>query len=946
MKFIFVIDYCNFFLVIFGSIKTLFFLTNICRMPLKNFLCSLVVIVFGQYLLAQQTKIVYLSGTDKDHTKLWDFMVTKGRKNGEWSKIPVPSNWEFQGFGSYNYFRDENNPEEQGLYKLNFSSPDLNGGKQVFLVFEGSMTETEVKINGQSAGEKHQGGFYRFKYNITQLLKPGDNLLEATVSKRSENASINNAERKADFWLFGGIYRPVYLEIVPASFIERVAIDAKANGSFVAQVYTQGIKKGQVIEAQVQELTGRPVGKPFTVAASDTNVLKTLISGIRVWNQEHPNLYQVVFSLKEGGKTVHTMKQRFGFRTVEFRPRDGFYVNGTRIFFKGVCRHSGWPESGRALSRDVHLLDIGLMKEMNMNAVRMSHYPPDQEFLDLCDSLGLFVIDELTGWQGAYDTTVGRKLVKEMVVRDVNHPSVIIWSNGNEGGWNRGIDGDYHWYDPQKRFVMHAWERFNGTDTKHYPDFNYVTNTSLYTDDVFYPTEFMHGLFDGGHGAGLDDFWTAMKKHRYFAGGFLWALFDEGIVRADRHDSIDVAGNRAPDGIVGPHREKEGSFYTIKEIWSPVIVHTNYIPAIFDGKIEIENNYLFTNLNQCQFEWKLASLPGPDEQKTSSKIIARKKVAAPPLAPGEKGFLHLSLPTNAKADVLLLTAYDWNKKEIFTWSWPLIQPEEITKPGTNTQTTALKVSEQQKFLSLVVDGITYTFDKNSGYLQQVVNGAKEISLTGGPALANGNTSLSEFKHFEKDSAHVVSVSYSGDNKLNVTWTFKSGQLPRLDYNYTIKGAVDFMGITFNYPEEKIKGMKWLGRGPYRVWKNRLKGLQWGVWEKAYNNTITGESWNYPEFKGWHSDIYWVKLQNQENDFTVYVNDPNTFLYMLKPERPKAAPNNYTDPPFPDASIGFMQGISAIGTKFQPAEVMGPQSQKNMQLNYTPISGTLWFDFKK
>ena len=141
-------------------------------------------------------------------------------------------------------------------------------------------------------------------------------------------------------------------------------------------------------------------------------------------------------------------------------------------------------------------------------------------------------------------------------------------------------------------------------------------------------------------------------------------------------------------------------------------------------------------------------------------------------------------------------------------------------------------------------------------------------------------------------------------------------------------------------------MKWLGRGPYRVWKNRLKGLQWGVWEKAYNNTITGESWNYPEFKGWHSDIYWVKLQNQENDFTVYVNDPNTFLYMLKPERPKAAPNNYTDPPFPDASIGFMQGISAIGTKFQPAEVMGPQSQKNMQLNYTPISGTLWFDFKK
>lgn len=887
-----------------------------------------------------------MSGTDKDHTKLWDFMVTKGRKNGEWSKIPVPSNWELQGFGSFNYFRDEVNPDEQGLYKLSFPSPGLSNGKTVFLVFEGSMTDTEVKINGQSAGEKHQGGFYRFKYDITSLLKQGDNLLEVTVSKRSTNASVNNAERKADFWLFGGIYRPVYLEIVPAGFIDRIAIDAKADGSFGMQVFSKGITKGQAIEAQVQDLNGKPVGKPFVVNAADSAYLQNQFTAIRPWNQEHPNLYQVAVSLKEGAKTIHTIKQRFGFRTIEFRARDGFYVNGTRIFFKAVCRHSEWPESGRALSREIHLMDIGLMKEMNMNAVRMSHYPPDQEFLDICDSLGLFVIDELTGWQGAYDTTVGRKLVKEMVLRDVNHPSIIIWSNGNEGGWNRAIDGDYHWYDPQKRFVMHAWERFNGTDTKHYPDFNYVTNTSLYTDDVFYPTEFMHGLFDGGHGAALEDFWTAMRKHRYFSGGFLWALHDEGVRRADKNDSIDVAGNRAPDGIVGPHREKEGSFYTIKEIWSPVVVHTTYIPKSFTGKIEIENQYIFTNLNQCSFEWRLLSLPGARDKETAGKIRSKGTLAGPSLAPGEKGFLNLPLASKLQGDVLQLTAYDWNKKELFTWSWPLIQPEDVKKPKTETAgLAAVQVSEQQKFFSVMADGIRYTFDKNSGYLQEVVNKDKTISLAGGPALANGNTNLSEFKHYEQGSAHVIECIDTGMNKMTVKWIFQSGELPRMDYSYSVKGAVDFMGITFMYPEEKIKGVKWLGRGPYHVWKNRLKGLQWGVWEKAYNNTVTGESWDYPEFKGWHSEVYWARLHTTENDFTIYSSEPNSFLELLKPGRAKAAPNNYTDPPFPEGNIGIMQGISAIGTKFQPAEAMGPQSQKNMQLNYTPITGTLWFDFR-
>src|ERR1700685_1519765 len=212
-------------------------------------------------LHAQTTQIVYVSGTDKAHTVNWDFFINTGQKSGSWNKIPVPSNWELQGFGTYNYFQDTKNPEEQGLYTYHFSADAAWSKKKVFIVFEGAMTDTKVMINGQLAGPVHQGGYYRFKYDISDLLRTGDNLLEVAVSKKSANASINLAERRADFWQFGGIYRPVYLEIVPANYIDHIAIDAKADGRMKVDVYAPNIKNGNWITAQLKTLEGREIGK-------------------------------------------------------------------------------------------------------------------------------------------------------------------------------------------------------------------------------------------------------------------------------------------------------------------------------------------------------------------------------------------------------------------------------------------------------------------------------------------------------------------------------------------------------------------------------------------------------------------------------------------------------------------------------------------------------------
>jgi len=222
---------------------------------------------------------------------------------------------------------------------------------------------------------------------------------------------------------------------------------------------------------------------------------------------------------------------------------------------------------------------------------------------------------------------------------------------------------------------------------------------------------------------------------------------------------------------------------------------------------------------------------------------------------------------------------------------------------------------------------------------------KTISLDKGPVLAGIDLSLKSFNHYQQGAQYIVQCKYTGDKGwLNVKWVFAPGAPANLQYQYSQKGDADFMGITFNYPEEKVTGMKWLGRGPYHVWKNRLKGLQLGVWHKDYNNSITGQTWQYPEFKGYHSELYWVVIENKESPFRVYTDDENIFLQMLKPdhsryERPQLKP------PFPDGSIGFLNGISAMGTKFLTPAELGPQSQKNKQLNYKPIGGSLWFDFR-
>ncbi|MGY3091315.1 hypothetical protein ACVWYF_004381 [Hymenobacter sp. UYAg731] len=902
--------------------------------------------------MGQPTQVQYLSGRGNDDPVKWDFRCTRGRNSGKWTKIGVPSNWEAQGFGTYSYGFAKEDPEEAGLYRRTFSVPAAWQQKRVFLVFDGSMTDTEVKVNGQLAGPIHQGSFYRFRYDITPLVKAGrPNKLEVTVHKVSANATVNEAERTADFWVFGGIFRPVFLEAYPQEHLERLALDARADGSLRVDAYVAGVQAATTVQAQVKTLAGQPVSTPITAAIMPGSAVVRLqgqFPNPALWSPEFPNLYRVEVTLKNGATTLHSVTETFGFRTVELRPRDGFFVNGQRIRFRGVNRGSFWPTSGRTTSRRISELDANLIKDMNMNAVRMSHYPPDEHFLQVCDSLGLLVIDELTGWQyPPYDTEVGHKLVKEMLFRDVNHPSIVLWANGNEGGFNYDLLPDYPKYDPQNRPVIQPWMNINGMNTSHYIGYDYGLNTFFNGPDVFFPTEFLHGLYDGGHGAGLDDFWNLMRSRPTSAGGFLWDFCDQAVVRLDRKNALDTNGNSAADGILGPYREKEGSFFTIKEVWAPIFFPKRYLTPQFDGKLAVENRFDFTNLSQCTFRWKLKKFNSFSPADTATIVGT---APATDVLPQASGTLTLSLPTGWQTyDVLYLTARDLYGREVFTWSWPISRPEQVAQRLVTKGTGPIAVREDAEQLTLEASGVEITLDKKTGLLKSVRNAKKAISLANGPVLLESDAQFQGLRHTDTLGTHVIEARYTGKDRFQVRWTmYPSGWL-ELRYQYQQGGAHELLGVTFTYPEAQVTGMQLLANGPYRVWKSRLKGTTLNSWNKTYNNTVTGETWLYPEFKGYYANFYGARLHTREADFTVLSGSENLFLHMLNPAVPNGAARTNSTAAFPVAGgISFLHGISAIGTKTQKAETLGPQSQLNIVTangHTDDQRGILYFDFR-
>lgn len=923
--------------------------------------------LFVSGVTAQETERQYLSGHGCDDMVEWDFLCSDGRNSGKWTKIGVPSCWELQGFGTYQYgmrFYGKATPEgiadEVGKYKHEFTLPKAWEGRQIELVLEAVFTEARVTINGRKAGNgTYQGGFARHTINVSDRVFFGQkkNRLEIEVLKESTNPQVNLAERRADYWNFGGIWRPVFIVSKPAQNIQRVAVNAKGDGHFMADVYLNRAIPNSSVSVELIDAKGAKVATSpaFTISSDEAKVDFTA-KNIKPWNAEQPNLYTAVFTLKDAqGKTLHKERQRFGFRTIEYRhsydntgkQEDGVFINGKKVIFKGVNRHSFRPETGRTLSKQKNIEDVLLIKSMNMNAVRLSHYPADPEFLDACDSLGLYVECEQPGWHWAHETITGSQIVEEMVTRDVNHPSIIFWSNGNEGGFNYELEPVFTHLDPQQRVVLYPWANRNGFETKHYRSWG-ETAEYMRQKEIFMPTEFLHGLYDGGHGAGLKDYWELMLSNPRCAGGFLWDLMDQGVVRTDMNNIVDCMGNFGADGIVGPHMEKEGSYYTIREVWSPIQVEMK------EGQLAIKNCYNFTNLKDCRFTYQYLQMPAYGQSQV--KTISEGVLKVPATEPFETTIINTP---KGQGDVLQVTATDPKGQEVYTWNFQTAT-EQVKHPSDGTDA---QMSETASLLTITSAGKTYTFSKENGRLMSVKTGNRAIAFGNGPRFVAAKRSDRSddgfYNHDDKQAEKkktqyteyadqgafasfdfnegTLTVNYRHGSLQQVRWKFCADGEVMLEADYTFNGVVDLLGICFDYPEQQVRSKQWVGRGPYRVWQNRLQGPQYGYWKTDYNDPIPGESFEYPEFKGYFADVQWLQIETTEGKIGICQPSDYVGIYTPRDGRDHIL---YT---LPETGIALLKAIPAVRNKVNTTDLNGPSAQPYWAKGNNNITATLMFE---
>jgi beta-galactosidase len=576
--------------------------------------------------------------------------------------IPVPANWELQGFAEPHYV---NGTEEEGFYLHTFAVPQTAEGRRALLRFGGVWQSAEVWLNGRLLG-RHDSGFTAFAFDVTAALKPGaDNRLAVRVRQRTPSFKFD----ANDDWALAGIYRSVWLEFTPKDlYLENVEVVTQFDPDFRdadlrLRVFVMRNEKGDYyvpsppfeVRAVLSRTDGTEVQRE-TVTATIVNghngrdVPMTLrVRRPAPWTAETPNLYDVRVELMRNGQVVHAWRDRIGFREVS-TAGGVLRINGQAVKLRGVCRHDLNAEVGRATRPQDWEQDIRLMKAANINAVRTAHYPPAEGFVRLCDALGLYVLEEIPygfGGDRMNDPlyTEGAYLrVHETVARDRNRPSVIIWDLGNEDPFTalhlatlRALKG----LDPTRPVLMpfHSEEDMPPEIdilAPHYRKAAEYDQLAAAARRPIVTTEYTHALGTDAFG-GLQERWDALTRHPAGAGGMIWLWADQGIRRpikgrpvlpewADRTkvtregselvrhkdagpDAIlDAHGNYGTDGIVDADRKPQTDYWETKGVYAPVRVLVDRLPmAPGQGSIAIplRNDFDFLDLSTVGVSWKL-----------------------------------------------------------------------------------------------------------------------------------------------------------------------------------------------------------------------------------------------------------------------------------------------------------------------------------------------------
>jgi len=888
----------------------------------------------------------------------WDFKFFESPKlvekdffksNSDWDQIEVPSNWQLKGHGKPIYTNWKHpfttlggkvpaKANETGVYRRSFDIPNKWDQKEIFLHFAGVQSAFYLWVNGKEVGYS-EGSMTPAEFNITKYLKKGENQLAVKVIRWSTGSYLEDQ----DFWRLSGIFRDVFLYSTPKVsirdyFAKTSLINSYKEGKLDLSVSIKNydsLKKDYLLEATLFDERGSVIyqkEKSFNSPASGEEInlnFSETFKNIKAWSAEKPNLYQLSISLKKDGKVTMAVASKIGFRTAEIK-NGQFLVNGIPVLIKGVNRHDFDHKNGRVVSRETMLKDILLMKQHNFNAVRFSHYPTDPYFNRLCDEYGLYVMDEANIeshhlWMTLRFPAVRKKFKKafidrgvSMVERDKNHPSIVMWSLGNETGWGNNFN-----------YMAKAMRKIDNTRPINYegknlylmslpPHFDFISNMYAGIEDMIKLTkkdptrpviliEYAHAM--GNSTGNFNKYWDVIEDPKYprIQGGFIWDWVDQGIEATSKDnkkyylyggdfDDTPNDSNFCINGLVMADRTPSPAMLEVKKIHE--FIDVNPI-NVLQGDFTLKNKYHFSSLDFVKLDWTLYE----DDKVLENGKIRDLKVAAlsftqlnipftlPENKPGKEYWLNLSFKLKEKNS--------WAPKnfEVAKAQFKLpFKKEALAKKDLDL--APLRLSDNQDEIEIKIGDSSITFNKKNAALKQYNFHGKDllkrelllniwrapIDNDQGSSYGKGGMYIASWNKYDLGNLNQVANFHKVINLKDGKKIIFKGELigkKRMKFpfelTYFISRAGDVnvdvklgnpkrrkfksiprVGINLVVPEE-MDNFNWYGRGPHQSYQDKKESAFVGI----YKNKVIDNYWPYvrPQENGNKTEVRWASLTN-------------------------------------------------------------------------------------
>ncbi len=907
----------------------------------------------------------------------WDFRYSKNLAEApadfyqsrvkNWDQIEVPSNWEMKGYDIPIYasavypFRPVSPPyvpkdyNGVGCYQRTFTVPENWNEMNITLHFGGVSSAFQVWVNGEFLGYA-EDSCLPSEFNITPYLQEGENVLSVQALRWSDGAYLEDQ----DHWRMSGIQREVYLMAEPKLRIADFHYQTKLDKNYQDAVFSlrprldnltgDTVRKDIRFKAQLVDAEGNNVfEEPLSISAEEIinesyprldnvkfGLLEDSIKNPLKWSDETPNLYTLVMSLEDTlGNVLEAKSCKVGFRSIEFSKENSkLLINGKETYIYGINRHDHHPVKGKALSRSDIEEDVRLIKQFNFNLIRTSHYPNDPYLYDLCDQYGILVMDEANlethGLGGKLSNdpqwiVAHMERATRMVMRDKNHPSVIMWSLGNEAGRGPNHASMAEWihdfdvtrpvhYEPAQ-----GNHRVDGYIPPGHPDYPkdhshriQVPTDQPYVDMVsrFYPglftvdllanqegdnrpiifVEYSHSM--GNSTGNMKQFWDEFRSTDRIIGGCIWDFKDQGLFKKDSLGREFIAyggdfgetrhhGNFCLNGIVSADGRPKAAMYECKRVYQPI--ETEYLS---NGKIRIFNRHAHLNSNEY-----IASLKFFENgNEVRLKVIGELNIAA-----GDSLDLNISKYIPKSSGELLCTI-GWKLKSDQDWAKAghLVASNQLAVSGL----TQVKLNTDEPMVPTEIDSVfkysganySIVINKNTGFLESYEWNGQEQVLTPlvpnftRPATDNDRKgwkphkklkpwyeAKTELKSIEQGQEGSVSTAFDlleGAANLQLEYSVSDGGALKVTYKLSANDTLPNipkiglqMGISESYHQAK-----WYGRGPLENYVDRRYGFDAQVYDA--NIDAINEPYPQPQENGNLTDVRWMYLSNQKTGMLV------------------------------------------------------------------------------